>query len=365
MIKKTKVLIAMGGTGGHVLPGYNLAKHLYSNNFEVELVTDKRGFKYLKSKNKLNVSILPSSPLVKKNIITLIFSLIKIFFSLIKSIILLFLKKPSIIFGMGGYASFPICIAAKILKIKFIIYENNLIIGKTNKILLPYAKKIFVSHKELEGMPIEFSDKVSEIGNIIDKKIINFSNIQIKKNNSKKISIIVLGGSQAAKIFAEKLPEVFKRCSQNGISLKIYQHWLASQDEKLQSFYEKANIEFETFYFSNNLIEYFSKVDLAITRSGSSVLAELTNANIPIIAVPLPTSADDHQLKNAIYYQKKKFAFIVEEKDLNDRLFNLINDLNKNRSILNQVENNQRQYSDKNVYQNIDAVIKEIINEKN
>ena len=140
---------------------------------------------------------------------------------------------------------------------------------------------------------------------------------------------------------------------------------MASQDEKLQSFYEKANIEFETFYFSNNLIEYFSKVDLAITRSGSSVLAELTNANIPIIAVPLPTSADDHQLKNAIYYQKKKFAFIVEEKDLNDRLFNLINDLNKNRSILNQVENNQRQYSDKNVYQNIDAAIKEIINEKN
>ena len=130
MIKKTKVLIAMGGTGGHVLPGYNLAKHLYSNNFEVELVTDKRGFKYLKSKNKFNVSILPSSPLVKKNTITLIFSLIKIFFSLIKSIILLFLKKPSIIFGMGGYASFPICVAASILRIRLIIYENNLVIGK-------------------------------------------------------------------------------------------------------------------------------------------------------------------------------------------------------------------------------------------
>ena len=76
---------------------------------------------------------------------------------------------------MGGYASFPICIAASFLKIKFIIYENNLIIGKTNKLLLPFAKKIFVSNYRLEGIPSKYKNKIIEIGNIIKREIINFS----------------------------------------------------------------------------------------------------------------------------------------------------------------------------------------------
>ena len=82
--------------------------------------------------------------------------------------------KPSIIFGMGGYSSFPICIAASILRIKFVIYENNLILGKANKFLLPFAKKILVSYKELEGVPNKYHYKIFAIGNIIKKEIINY-----------------------------------------------------------------------------------------------------------------------------------------------------------------------------------------------
>ena len=80
-------------------------------------------------------------------------------------------------------------------------------------------------------------------------------------------------------------------------------------------------INFEIFNFSNNITEYFSKINLAITRSGSSMLAELINAKIPFISVPLPSSADDHQLKNAIYYEKKGYSYLIEEKDLNAKLF--------------------------------------------
>ena len=125
------------------------------------------------------------------------------------------------------------------------------------------------------------------------------------------------------------------------------------QNEKLKSFYEQNNIDFETFNFSNNLNKYFSKVNLAITRSGSSMLAELTNANVPFISIPLPTSADNHQLKNAIYYQKK-IGFFIEEKDLNDKLFYHIKDICENNSIISSIKLKQRQHSDKNVYNNID-----------
>ena len=140
---------------------------------------------------------------------------------------------------------------------------------------------------------------------------------------------------------------------------------MPDQNQQLRVFYESFNIEYEIFNFSYNILEYFNKIDLAITRSGSSVLAELTNACVPFISVPLPSSAENHQLKNAIYYKKRNFAFLIEEKDLNDKLLNLIKEIDKNRSILRGVIDNQRLYSDKNVYKNINYLLKKFIDEKN
>jgi UDP-N-acetylglucosamine--N-acetylmuramyl-(pentapeptide) pyrophosphoryl-undecaprenol N-acetylglucosamine transferase len=124
------------------------------------------------------------------------------------------------------------------------------------------------------------------------------------------------------------------------------------------------NINFEIFNFSNNILDYFSKVNLAITRSGSSMLAELTNVKIPFISVPLPSSADNHQLKNAIYYEKKGYSYLIEEKEIKIRLFKLIKNIHLNPSLLSQITQKQRQHSDKSVYENIDKKINEILNEK-
>ena len=365
MSKKIKAVIAIGGTGGHVIPGYNLALHLRENNFIVDLVTDTRGLKYLKSTKNLKIYTFPSSPLIKKNIFATLFSFLVILYSILRSLVFLLFNRPTIIIGMGGYASFPICIAAAILKIKLITYENNLFIGKANKYLLPFSDKILVSYKELEGVPNRFNKKIYEIGNILKKEII----LNSKKTNHiekfKKLNLLVLGGSQAAKVFAESLPSIFRDCSNDGIPLKIYHHCLPHQNDELSLFYKNSKIEFEIFNFNHNLEEYFSKVNLAITRSGSSVLAELTNSNIPFISVPLPSSADNHQLKNAIYYERKNFGFLIEEKDLNLRLFHFIKDIYRDNSKLNKIILNQRQYSDKNVYQNVDKALKIVINEKN
>ena len=364
MNSRKKVLIAVGGTGGHVFPGYNLANYL-SDKFEVELVTDKRGYKYIKQNKNHKISILPSAPIDDKNILSKVFSYIFIFYSFLRSIIFLILKRPKIIFGMGAYASFPICIASKILRIQFIVYENNLVLGKANKYLIPFAKKIFVSYKNLEGIPTQYEKKIYEIGNIIDKKIIDMPKMETNIHKIEKMNILILGGSQAAKIFAEILPKVFQRCSTENIPIKIYQHCLKEQNDELTAFYKNKKIDFELFNFSNNLIDYFIKANLAITRSGSSILAELTNANVPFISVPLPSSADNHQLKNANFYQKKGFGVLIEEKDLNDKLFYFIKSIYENNSLLNNIKLNQRQYSDKNVYTNINKEIKEILNEKN
>ena len=362
--KFLKIVIATGGTGGHVFPAYSLARHFTDKKIDVEITSDKRGLKYLQEYHDIKLTELPSSTIIKKNIIQFLFSITIIFYSILRSIIFLFLKKPNLVFGMGGYSSFSICIAAKILKIPFIIYENNFFIGKANRFLLPHAIKIFVSNKEVEGISEKYSDKICEIGNIIRKEIIDFKTKKNIGKAEKNLKILVLGGSQAAKIFAEKLPEVFKKCKDEKILIKVYQQCLPDQSKYLSGCYKKANIDFEIFNFDKNIINYFLKANLAITRSGSSMLAELLNAEIPFISVPLPSSADNHQLKNAIFYEKNNCGYIIDEKDLSNKLFKLIYKISKDTSLLDKIKSNQRQLSDKSVYENIEKQINRILDER-
>ena len=361
---KKKIIIASGGTGGHIFPAYGLAKHFIGKNVDVKISSDARGLKYLKDFPNLNVIKIPSSTIYNKNIFRLSISLTIIFYSVIKSILFLFQYKPNLIFGMGGYSSFPVCLAAKLVGIPFVIYENNLHIGKANKYLSPYAKKVLVSYKEVEGIPSQYKKKVYEIGNIIRKEIIDFSQKKQNYSRDKKLSILILGGSQAAKIFAEKLPKILEQCHKAGVPLKIYQQCLPEQNNYLTNLYNNINLECEIFNFSNDIINYFSKANLAITRAGSSMLAELINVNIPFISVPLPSSADNHQLKNAIYYEKNQYSYLIEEKDLDKKLLGLIKEINKDRSLLSFITAKQSQYSDNSVYDIIDEEINKLLNEK-
>jgi len=365
MIKKKKIVIATGGTGGHVFPAYSLASYLLKNNYNVNITIDERGLKYLKDYKNLSLTKIPSSPLIKKNTLKLLVSIFIISISVLKSLIFLLFNRPSIVFGMGGYSSFPICIAASILRIKFIIYENNLIIGKANKYLLPFAKKIFVSYKDLEGIPNNYDNKVIQIGNILREEIINSKTENIEKNAFDKIRILVLGGSQGAKVFADKLPPIFEKLKLSGISIQVYQQCQYRQNNQLSAFYKKVNIDHEIFNFTNKIIEYYSKANLVITRSGASALAELINIKIPFISIPYPTSADNHQHKNAFFYERKGFGYVLDEKHVNDKLYDLIRSMYKDKSLIESMLTNQSQYSDKNIFKNINKHIEKIINEKN
>ena len=365
MIKKKKILIATGGTGGHVFPAYSLANYFIKNNYNVKLTIDNRGLKYIKNYENLDLIKISSSPLIKKNILKFLFSAFVISFSIIRSLIFLSFNRPSIVFGMGGYSSFPVCIASTILRIKFIIYENNLIIGKANKYLLPFAKKIFVSYKELEGIPDKYTNKVFETGNIVREEIINSKIKDIKSIKFDNINVLVLGGSQAAKVFALILPQIFKKLKDSEIPIKVYQQCQNNQNDQLSNFYKKEKIDYEIFNFTDKIKDYYYKANLVITRSGASVLGELMNIKIPFISIPLPTSADNHQHKNAVYYEKKGFGYLVAEKDVNDQLYDLIKSIFKDKSLIKNIIVNQSQYSDKNIFKNINTHIEKIINEKN
>ena len=363
---KKKALIATGGTGGHIFPACSLANYLITKDFSIILTTDKRGLNYVKEFKNLKFIKIPSSSLVKTNLFVFLFSASKIIFSIIKSLFILLFTRPAIVFGMGGYSSFPICIAAALLRVKFIIYENNLIIGKANKYLLPFAEKIFVSYKEVDGISQKYSNKIVETGNIIREEIINSNIINKKESNElKKLKILVLGGSQGAKVFANELPQIFEKLKIKGTLIEIYQQCQKNQNDQLSLFYKTNNIDFELFNFTDRIIDYYSKANLIITRSGASVLGELINMKKPFISIPLPTSADNHQFKNAQFYEKKGYGYLLEEKDIKNKLYDLIFLILKDKLLINNILDNQRKYSDKDIFKNLLNLIEKAINEKN
>jgi UDP-N-acetylglucosamine--N-acetylmuramyl-(pentapeptide) pyrophosphoryl-undecaprenol N-acetylglucosamine transferase len=361
--KNNKILIATGGTGGHVFPAYSLAKNLIKNNYKVEIVTDKRGFRFLEKYKEIKLIVNNSTTIFNKNFFSFIWSIVIILFSYFKSLLILFKNNPSLVFGMGGHASFPFCLAAKTLNIPFIIYENNLLLGKSNRYLMPLASKVFLAYEDVEGIKQKYRSKIVVTGNIIREEILNFNNE--KKYEVEQLNILILGGSQAAKSFGEFLPKIFKQCIESNIKIKIIQQCSTSQNSKLEEYYKNLKVNYELFNFTNNILEYFSKSELVITRSGSSVTAELINCNIPFISIPYPYSSDYHQDKNAVYFEKKGYSFLIKEKEVLEKLFPLIKLIYSDKEILNKIIENQKKHSDQNAFFKINNVVKNLFNEQN
>ena len=134
-------------------------------------------------------------------------------------------------------------------------------------------KRIFVTYKDIQGINKKYKNKTIVVGNIIRENILNFSKSNDKKT-SNDLNILVLGGSQAAKIFAEKLPDIFVIVKKNDINFKVYQQCLDEQKFDLQKIYETNNINFELFSFTFDILKYYKLANLVITRAGSSALAE-------------------------------------------------------------------------------------------
>lgn len=354
-----KIIIATGGTGGHVLPAVSLANYLNKIGLESFLSTDKRGFKFIEAGVLKNVKLINGSSFNKKK---KIISSLKILCAIFHSLFYLIKNKPKFVFGMGGYASFPLCFTAIFLRIPFIIYENNLLVGKANKILMPFAKKIFTAYDEIDGINKKYISKKVVIGNIIRENILNEINSD-KTQLQNNLNILVLGGSQAAKIFGEVLPKIFVECEKNNFNIKVYQQCLPEQITHLKKTYDSNKVKYELFSFTFDIIKYYKVANLAITRAGSSALAELLNCKLPIITIPLKSSADNHQLKNAQYFENKGYGIMLDENNIEKELFDLLKSMHKNKTSLDLIKQNQTKYSDKRVFFNIKKEIENLFYE--
>ena len=359
-----KIIFSSGGTGGHILPAVNLMKHFLTKGYQVTLVTDHRGSSFIRGNEKIKSYIVKAETITKKNIFKKFLSLILILFSIFKSILILKKEKADMIISFGGYVSFPISFASFFFKLPLIAYENNLVLGRTNKYLLPILNKLIISTKIPNNFPNKYKKKIEIVGSILNKNIIDYK--FKKKELNKNFTILVLGGSQGAEIFGKVIPNVVNKLKEKGHEIIINQQCLKNQKEEIADFYKKNKIKNNVFEFDNNILNLILSTDLAITRCGASTTAELSHTCTPFIGVPYPYSLDNHQLLNAKFYEEKKYCWLLEENSFNSsNLFNLIDKIIINKKGLENVRENMKNNYSNQVYIKIENIVKDLIKNEN
>ena len=356
-----KIIFSAGGTGGHIFPAINLMQHFFEKGYEVILITDKRGNNFANKYSKLKSYVLKTGTPTNKNFLGKILSLFIVLYSLLQSIRILKKEKADLIIGFGGYVSFPTSFASKFFNLPLVIYEPNIILGRANKYLAPFAKKILLAKMIEINFPKKYKKKVDIVGPIIKKNIINYSNFE-KKNNKENFSILVLGGSQGAEVFGKIIPEVVNMINDEGNNIQINQQCTSSQKNLIIDYYKKKNIKNYVFEFEKNILDLILSSDIAITRCGASATAELVHTLTPFIAVPIPNSIDNHQYLNAKFYQDKGYCWILDQNNFNTKnLFNLITEIMKDKKKLEIKRENMKKNYTNNVYSVIETKINEII----
>ena len=310
---KSKILISTGGSGGHVLPAITIYDHLKSN-YETLISTDLRGLRYLDKENYKHIIV--NTPKFN-NLLLFPFSFLKVIILTFKSLIILKKKNISILISTGGYMSLPLCLAAKILSIKIYLIEPNMVLGRANKFFLYFAKKLICYSKELINLPKKFEHKQTIVMPLIRKKYYDTDNYH---NEGNFFTITIIGGSQGAKIFDTLINELLVKISKI-CSLKVVHQTSKKNTDFLEKFYKVNKIENKVFTFDENLNILLKQSDLCITRAGASSLAELSLLKIPFIAIPLPTSKDNHQFENAKYYKDKDCCWIINQENFNKSKF--------------------------------------------
>ena len=303
MPKKNKnIFLVAGGTGGHLFPAVAVAQRDKTKNFI--FVVDTRVEKILKKYKVKNFVV--SSSKFNKNIFRLILAVFKILYGTFQSVLLIKKYRPKLVVGFGGYTSIPTILAAKIFNIQTLIHEQNAVMGKTNRLLSKISNKTAISFN---------STKYA-------KKDAIFTGVPIRVFKKKKIKkdkkrVLVLGGSQGAKIFSQIIPKVLIGIKQEYLkNLMIVQQTRKEDKTILESTYNKLNVKCIVKEFFDDVQNEIYNSDIVIARCGASTLAEIEYCKKFSLFFPLPTAMDDHQLENAKQFKKKNDCQIYNQNNI-------------------------------------------------
>ena len=337
-MKKYKFLISGGGTGGHIYPAISIADELSKSFISSEIL-------FVGSKHRMEMKKVPErgydiiglwiSGIKRKIHFSHLLIPFKILHSLIKSYLIIKRFNPDFVIGTGGFASGPILYIASKLRLPTLIQEQNSYAGLTNKILSNSVETICVAYDNMNKyFPV---NKILFTGNPVRNEIFESkvskkeSDDFFKINRSSKV-LLVLGGSLGAKNINEFISKNLDFFDNNKIEI-IWQCGNMYYDS-----YKKFNSKkIKVFPFIKDMNKAYCSADYIISRSGASVISELCIVGKPVVFIPSPNLAEDHQTKNTLNIVNKNAAVMVKEKDLNDKFFRVFKKLINDESYSNEL----------------------------
>ena len=340
-----KVLISGGGTGGHIFPAIAIANALKKTNPSIEIL-------FVGAEGRMEMEKVPAagykiiglkiSGMPRKISLKWFSFFINLFGSLRKAKKIMRDFKPDVVVGVGGYASGPMLRTATRFKIPTVIQEQNSFPGKTNKILSKSVNKICVAYDGLEQwFPKE---KIVLTGNPVREEVIQLEGKRPRAAehfgmDATKKTVLVVGGSLGARTINHAICASLEKFKNSEIQV-LWQTGKSYIEEAKKSIYEKGITNVKAFDFISRMDLAYAIGDLVVSRAGAIAISELCLVKKPIILVPSPNVAEDHQTKNAMALVTHNAAVLVKDVDAINVLGNEILALTKNENKTDELQRN-------------------------
>jgi UDP-N-acetylglucosamine--N-acetylmuramyl-(pentapeptide) pyrophosphoryl-undecaprenol N-acetylglucosamine transferase len=295
------IVLAAGGTGGHVFPAEALAAELRRRGRALALVTDRRGGGYEERFPGIDIHLVPAASPSGRGSLGRLKAIGEIGAGVVAARALFRRLAPAAAVGFGGYPSLPAMLAASLMRLPTLIHEQNAHLGRANRLLAGRVGAIAMSFAETSGIRARDRAKVTLTGNPVREAIGAVREVPYAAPTTEgALRLLVLGGSQGATVLSEVVPAALAALPEGlRARLRVSQQCRAEDIERVRETYRAAGVAADLATFFHDVPAQLAACHLAITRAGASTVSELTVAGRPAILVPYPHATDDHQSANA------------------------------------------------------------------
>ena len=339
-----RILLAAGGSGGHIFPAVALAKELEKKGVgKISFISSKRRLdKSILGKEKYDCYFLSANPMPYKfNPVRMIVFIAKLFADICSAVYLLIKIRPNAVVGFGGYSSGGASLCAKLFGIPVLIHEQNVIPGRANKILAKLVDKIAISFENGAEYFDVNKEKIVFTGNPLREDMLTGDRKEALSRmglSPEKATVLVMGGSQGSTSLNNTVSRTLLDIKEKK-SLDIqFVHLTGKKDyDSIKEFYEEHGLSGRVYDFLDKIDDAYAVSDVAVSRSGAAAVFELASYARPMILVPYP-NPKNNQRSNAIYFSEKGAALYREEKDfttqnLAEDIVSLLTDGEKHRKM--------------------------------
>lgn len=309
------VLVAAGGTGGHLFPAEALSAALGARGVAVDLATDERAALFGQKFPARQTHIIPSATVRGRDPVSLARTGLRLGLGAMQAFTLLGRLRPAAVIGFGGYPTVPPLIAAAWRSIPTLIHEQNGVMGRANRFLAPRVTAIATSFPGVLDKTPVLSAKATHTGNPVRPAVVDAAKIAYAApGRPGPLKLLVFGGSQGARIMADIVPPAIELLPVAlRVQLLVTQQARAEDIERVRATFARLGTQAEVAPFFPDLPARIAASHLVVSRSGASTVAELAAIGRPSILVPLPHALDQDQLANALMLERAGGAIRIDQ----------------------------------------------------